>query len=204
MSSPALQRKVSPCLGIVLVLLALAGCGTSWPRTTARQQPALPQARLPVYNAGKLLGYCHGQLVHKGRSIAFETRFLHGSHEALICAQNAIGPVHSELYKASASSRGLAGARILRLQSAQASTGVKRAGISVYSTTAKLLGFCTPGKGGTGTGNLVCTTPEHQLQAYTLQGRPLGTCTPDDPVSGVGKLVCIEEVPSDDHGQAST
>ncbi len=38
--------------------VAIGGCGT----TTDPKQPGAAE-RLPVYDAGKLLGYCHGELV---------------------------------------------------------------------------------------------------------------------------------------------
>ncbi len=191
---PRARRSV-PMYCVIAAALACAivtGCGASQPRQTAHR-------RLPVYAAGKLIGYCHGYFSGSGPSVSFHTEWRRGSHEASLCAGGISERVYDALYKV-AGSHGLNGTRLLRLVRVPPSAAVNGRIVDVYTTTAKLVGFCSPGDT---TGSLVCAREGRQTSIYDPRAKLLGQCTPGQLMSGQGNLVCTEEVPREGPGSVA-
>jgi hypothetical protein len=180
-----------------LACTIVAGCGTSQPGLTPRKPSH--ERRLPVYAAGKLIGYCHGYFSGSGPSVSFHTEWRRGSREGSFCGGGISDGAYDVLYKVPGS-HGLNGARLLRLVRVQSGSTKRGRIVGVYTAGAKLVGFCVPGAA---TGSLVCTGQGRQISIYDLRARLLGRCTPNDLVSGQGNLACTEEVPGNGPGSVS-
>jgi hypothetical protein len=189
---PSMTHSLARRTDVIVATLAcaiMAGCGTTRPRQASVRKPDDKQ-RLPVYAAGKLIGYCRGDFSGSGPSVAFHAEFRRGSREATLCASRVGEGVRDALYKV-AGSHGDDGARILRLLRVDSGPALKGRVVAIYTVRAKLVGFCVPSRS---IGNFVCTEQGRRMSVYSLSARPLGYCTPNELLSGEGNLVCTQEV----------
>jgi hypothetical protein len=199
---PPMTHSFAHRNGLIVAALAcaiIAGCGTSHSRPTLPDK-ADRERRLPVYAAGKLIGYCRGDFSGSGPLVSFHAHWKHGSREASLCVGGVGEHFYDALYKV-AGSHGLNGARLLHLVRVHTGSAIKGRVVGVYTAKARLVGFCVPGHT---TGSLVCAGQGRQISIYNLNTRLLGDCTPSELVSGRGNLVCTQEVPSEGPSSVAT